>query len=322
MELTSEVEDEERMESMMSSKERLWFMDVLALSNAECIEFQTIADNCFGKVAKVICGKSTYYFKTDPLLMGEAVKAQYLCANYPKIFHEVIAVHAHESWQLSRDCGKELLYAIDLNYWFDSVRQLAKFHRKSFDKTALAPKKFTRAPFAFDQFSSLMADSQFIEYWQVNSQKRLKIEEGCSRLSSAVAHVSNALPKSALCHGDSHARNALIDSEGSCKWFDVREAHIGNPLFDIGWFLWWLVPDRTPLGIGIEVTKELREKLYREYLQELGVVENEPSIMDLMVATLMFRVVYFHRRYYQKTSIRPYVPYYLKQLIKLLESQY
>lgn len=231
------------------------------------------------------------------------------------------AIDVDNGWMLSKDSGDQLLYSKHLSDWIGAVRALAGFHSEAIGYVEQASACFPSNPLSYDAFADLIHCSESMQYWEMNGEQVEKLYSILPRLKSAIKNIASACSSMTICHGDAHARNVLVDASGNYAWFDWRESHIGNPLTDIGCFLWWITPDRKKLGIGLDITAMMRERRYQEYMEALSNLASLPDIREVILVSLMHRSVNFHQRYrcLDLGKIKPYVPYTLMQLIRFAE---
>jgi aminoglycoside phosphotransferase (APT) family kinase protein len=113
--------------------------------------------------------------------------------------------------------------------------------------------------------------------------------------------------------------NALFDQE-QVRWFDFSEASVAHPLLDVGWLLAWLSlrePSTLPV---LKEHPDLVEVLWKAYLDARGIKAAETTWQDVRLLALAHRLVAYEARLrsWKGTvpDLRPYVPYYMKLLLK------
>ncbi|EHR7165151.1 aminoglycoside phosphotransferase family protein [Vibrio parahaemolyticus] len=284
--------------------------------NKEITDLHEIHSTPFGKVVRVRSGDELFYFKTDDLLRFEAEKTEYVSRRFCRKTPDFIDYCREKRWFLVRGAGSEVLHASLRSDWRNAIVELANFHKAKVKTT-----DFEVLPiFEFDTsvWHDFVKSSQYLTYWGLTEQEQADLNSISNRLTSYIDVLSESQLKPKICHGDAHARNVLVDQHGHISWFDWSSAHLGNPLGDLGFFLWWLTPDRTKIGIGVELGLDDLESLSHSYQTQLFGGVKYDNLKCLMSFGLAYRAMLYHKIYYPVKDFKPfYVAYTLKQLLKL-----
>lgn len=113
--------------------------------------------------------------------------------------------------------------------------------------------------------------------------------------------------------------NALWGEE-RVRWFDLSEASVAHPFLDLGWMLAWTSGHRPSFLPVLVRHPDLVDVLWSAYLQALNLKDVNLSWREVRLLALAHRVLVYERRFrpWEGTvpDVRPYVPYFLKLLLK------
>lgn len=295
--------------------EKSWVSEMLDLPT-ESLSFDSISKTPFGKVVKVLSPSQTLFFKTDEVLGCEIKKTIHIANRLGASTIDIAGASSGNNWLLSRCAGSEVFNARQKKHWFQAMSSLARLHLLK-----LTAQDFQTLPvstFSVDDFRDFVLSKSAMEYWDISELDQQKLIEISDHIAQSFKNSPFDVSTLSICHGDSHARNVLVDSDEDVRWFDWREAHIGNPVCDLGFFLWWLTPDRKQLGIQIETTNDFIERLSLEYQLAAYGEARFGSAKELMSIGLAQRAMLYHGTYFELLDNKPfYVTYALRQLIKL-----
>ena len=299
----------------MDVTELTWVKNNLGYS-LEDLEFTEINATSFGKVVNINSQEESFYFKTDHVIACETMKTAYLSERFSHKTPELVASCQKNNWFITKSSGSEIFYSSRINEWHDAVKTLAQIHKT--DVTAKDLDNLPTHEIHKDNFQNFVNSKEYLDYWDLTQEEQLELTVISGEILQAIEIVESHVTKHSICHGDAHAKNVLISNQKRISWFDWREAHIGNPIADFGFFLWWLMPNRQKLGIKLEVTQQIISDLSTTYQLELFGKVHWNSPKDLMNIGLAHRAMLFHRTYYPISEFKPfYVTYALRQLLKL-----
>lgn len=302
----------------MNVQEKQWIQQYFDISK-ENYKYKEISNTPLGKVVLIDSANTSFYFKTDTLLVCEAIKTAHITHLLPTVTPELVASCSKKNWLLTKHAGTEVLYSSRQDDWLKALTTLASIHKQS-NKTidsAIFPKHTLNE----HSLSEFLAHSEYLDYWEISLQERQLLQRIAEELKPTIKQINQLVTHPCLCHGDAHAKNVLVNDDGIIVWFDWREAYLGNPLADLGFFLWWLSVDRTNMGIVAteQFLSELVSAYEKTFFNENSHALKIPlSVKNLMCIGLASRAIQYHHIYYSVKSFKPYyVTYVLKELIKL-----
>lgn len=299
----------------MKSIEKSWISNKLSISE-QLLNFENLHCTPLGKVTKVLAREQTLYFKTDELIGSEVIKTEHIAHRLGADTISIAGSSIDRNWLLTHSAGIEVFNSSNKKHWLKAMTLMAQLHQLKLDEIDM--ENLSVNNFKAHEFGDFVSSQTFMDYWDISTIEKKSLKE--------VSNYINQLPnisvletsKPSICHGDSHARNVLVDNDHEVRWFDWKEAHVGNPLCDLGFFLWWLTPDRKQLGIQIDVTNDFIEKLSLTYQLKMYGELKFKSIKDLMIIGLAHRAMLYHGTYFNLLESKPfYVTYALRQLVKI-----
>ena len=298
-----------------------WLEDVLEPHHERVVRLEQVSTYDLACVLRAQTESGSVYFKAsvDPL---ESVVTPHLARTFTNLVPEVLVACETRGWLLTRGSGERLSGAADLDVWLDAFAKLAKFQGSSINLQSLGG-----AVYRFDtlagQAEALLRDRATLSSWGLRDEQVDTLADLSPRVKRAHEQVSALGLLESPAHGDAQPMNALFNEEGSVRWFDWSEASVAHPFMDVGWCLAWMLnPARDPLPVCREFNNA-SERLWRGYLQALGVPDAEGSMGDAIILAMTHRALVYHAKYATLEGTVPgwrpqYVPYYLKLLLKMV----
>ncbi|MPY68099.1 phosphotransferase [Deinococcus sp. SDU3-2] len=251
----------------------------------------------------------------------EAAVTTRLAALQPELTVPVLRAALSRDWLATRAGGQRLSEVAELNPWQEAVTHLAAIHREV-DPSVLRGLGCPEFPFRrlVEELEALVKSEALTRVWDQDEATRTRLREALPTIRQAHGRIlALDLPERTV-HGDAQPMNALVGADG-VRWFDWSEAGVAHPFLDIGWLLAW-VSLRPSLPVRT-THPQLVETLWEDYLRALGTAKTGAAWQDARLLALAHRVLAYEQRFRSwegtVSGARPYVPYYLKLLIKLAE---
>lgn len=302
---------------------KAWLEQQLRQSGATACAYREVHSNDRARVVKVKTSLGDVFLKAgeEPL---EGLILHRLAVEAPGIGPRLFASHASDNLWAIHSGGELLVRSHQIQYWRASVKGLAELHVSD-------PLLFTGLPVhVLDQerlrshFELLVRGDVLMTEWGVRSQTSTTLLEALSRISDAW-DLASQFPYAAVpLHGDAHPMNAAY-KENQLRWVDWAEAAVGNPLFDIGWFLFRLAQFRRAKFTTLDQLSSPEEELWSAYLKSMKIENAALDWHDAAIFALGARVSLYDLRFRNyicsPSGERPqYVSFYSRWLGKLLEA--
>ncbi|GGJ60801.1 phosphotransferase [Deinococcus aquiradiocola] len=248
----------------------------------------------------------------------EVVAARWVARHFPHGSADLLGTDTARGLLLTRDAGTALLGSADLNDWRRAVRRMADLHTLPLDgggAEGLPVQAFAALP---GRLEGLLREDVLLGWGMTDAQVQRALAARPAVLD-AHARVTAACPRAAPCHGDLHANNVLVPparTPGDARLFDWSEAHVGQPLMDVGWFLAFvMLPFRADLPVRAAYP-DLAERLWDGYRDAAGLDTALPW-RDVALLSLYARAAAYDARYRAWSGTVPgfrplYAPYALR----------
>lgn len=249
----------------------------------------------------------------------------YLSRNHSAYLPSVVAFDTKKDWLLTKASGHPLATFSEVKLWETALTNVATLHRE----VNHADLKDLGCP--FDDFETLvnrgedfLRDKDVLTHWGMSDIQIKLLSHIIPHLQQVYKRVHGLGLQLCVVHGDAHPMNVLVYKQ-KLLWFDWREAHVGHPLLDAGWFLAWTFLPKSRV-LELPRTPETARQLLTSYLNAFGLTHHDVDLNDVMLLALVSRSLRYHEKFFNWQSsiaeFRPgYVNYFLRLVLRLLEQR-